>query len=67
MKKGWNVILTIVLAAALLGAVCIGVGLITGADFSRIYSVLDDKYNITLYSDYISQQLIPAFQEAGVF
>ena len=34
---------------------------------ARIYSVLDDKYSLTLYSDYITQALIPAFQEAGVF
>lgn len=67
MKKGWYIILVIVLAALLLGAVCVGVGFITGADTARIYSVLDDKYNITLYRDYVTQMLIPALQEAGVF
>lgn len=54
MKKGWNIILMIVLAVVVLGAVCMGVGFITGADTARIY-------------DYITQALIPAFQEAGVF
>ena len=67
MKKGWNIILMVVLAVVVLGAVCMGVGFITGADTARIYSVLDDKYSLTLYSDYITQALIPAFQEAGVF
>ncbi len=67
MKKGWYIVLVIVLAALLLGAVCIGVGFITGADSARIFAVLDNKYGITLYTDYITQQLIPAFQAAGVF
>lgn len=67
MKKGWYIVLVIVLAALLLGAVCVGVGFITGADSARIFAVLDNKYGITLYTDYITQQLIPAFQAAGVF
>lgn len=67
MKKGWYIVLVIVLSALLLGAVCIGVGFITGADSARIFAVLDNKYGITLYTDYITQQLIPAFQAAGVF
>ena len=67
MKKGWHIVLIVVLAALLLGLVCIGVGFITGADTSRIYSVLDDEYNLTLYQQYITEMLIPAFQEAGVF
>ena len=60
-------VFVVVLAVVVLGAVCMGVGFITGADTARIYSVLDDKYSLTLYSDYITQALIPAFQEAGVF
>ncbi len=67
MKRGWYIVLVIVLAALLLGLVCVGVGFITGADTARIYSVLDDKYSITLYYEYITQQLIPAFEAAGVF
>ena len=47
MKKAWRVVLTIVLIAVLLGAVCVGVGLITGADFARLYNVLDERYNVT--------------------
>ena len=55
MKRGWYIVLVVVLVALLLGAVCMGVGFITGADTARIYSVLDDKYSITLYNDYITQ------------
>ena len=49
MKKAGRVILIVVLAAVLLGAVCVGVGLMTGADITRIYSALDDRYNIAAY------------------
>ena len=41
MKKAWSVILVIVFAVFLCGAICIGVGYITGADLSRITAVLD--------------------------
>lgn len=67
MKRGWYIVLVIVFSALLLGAVCVGVGFITGADSARIFAVLDDKYSISLYVDYITQQLIPAFEAAGVF
>lgn len=67
MKKAWSVIIIIVVIVALLGGVFMGVGFITGADTARIYSVLDDKYSLSLYYDYITQALIPAFEEAGVF
>ncbi len=66
MRKGWQIIISVVLLLAILGAVCIGVGFITGAETSRIYAIFDDKYSISLYYDYIVNQLIPAFQEAGV-
>lgn len=41
--------------ALLLGAVCVGVGFLTGADMARIYSVLDDRYSITAYYEYAIQ------------
>ncbi len=67
MKKGWSIILAVVLAVLLLGGVCMGVGYITGGDTARIQNVLDEKYNLTLYRDYVTQALIPALREAGVF
>jgi len=66
MKKAGRVILIIVLAAVLLGFVCVGVGIITGADFTRIYSALDDRYNIAAYQEAYTQyahQVIDAFSE----
>ena len=52
MKKGWRVVISIVMIAVLLGAVCVGVGMLTGADISRIYSVLDKRFMITQYYEW---------------
>lgn len=57
MKKGWKIVMVIVMVALLLGAVAVGVGLITGADAERIYRVLDSRYQITTYYEY-SQQVM---------
>ena len=52
MKSGRKIILLVVLIAILLGAVCMGVGMMTGADFTRIWSTLDDKYHVEMYYQY---------------
>ena len=56
-----RVILIIVIAAIVLGAVCIAVGFLTGADAVRIGSVLENraavKYNID--ADALIHQWIP--------
>ena len=52
MKSGWKIILLVVLIAILLGAVCMGVGMMTGADFFRIWATLDDKYHVEMYYQY---------------
>ena len=49
MKKGWRVILGIVLVALVLGGLSIGVGLLTGADMHRIILNLDEHYQLTTY------------------
>ena len=67
MKRAWQIIMTIVLVVILVGAVCAGVGIITGAEMSRVFSVLDNRYNLTIYYEYITQQLIPSLQQAGIF
>lgn len=58
MKKGWSVILTIVLVAILLGAVAIIVGYLTGGSADRIYSTLDARYHLAelqrVYGEYVS-------------
>ena len=50
MKKAWNVILVIVVICIAIGAVSAGVGVLTGADFDRIGSTLEErveeKYNV---------------------
>lgn len=50
MKKAWRVILVIVVICIAVGAVSAGVGVLTGADFERIGSTLEDRiaedYNV---------------------
>ncbi|MGN0982188.1 MAG: hypothetical protein ACI4O0_04770 [Candidatus Limivicinus sp.] len=52
MKSGWKVILIVVVVACLLGAICIGVGAMTGADFTRIWATLDNRYHVDMYYQY---------------
>ena len=63
MKKGWKIVGIIVLVMLLLGVVCTAVGIMTGADFARIYSVLDAKYYITDYMEYADQISAIVIQE----
>ena len=66
MKRGWLIIGVIVLIAVLVGTVAIGVGLVTGADMARIFSVLDSRYHLDLYVQYFSD-LAAAFKIVFVF
>jgi len=66
MAKAWRIVMTVVLIVVLIGAVSVGVGLITGANMDRVFNVLDDSYNLTIYYEYITQELIPALLEAGL-
>ncbi len=52
MKRVWKVVGIIILAAVVLGCVCVAVGIFTGADYDRIYSVLDARYHIKMWTDY---------------
>ena len=52
MKSGWKIILIVVVIAILLGAVCMGVGAMTGADFTRIWATLDNRYHVNMYYQY---------------
>ncbi len=71
MRNGWKVIAVIVLFAILLGACCVGVGLVTGGNLDRIYQTMDERYQVTayiqyfrsLYTDYLPA-VISAFREA---
>lgn len=55
MKSVWKVVLIIVVVAVALGAISIGVGIMTGADMSRIYTACDDRYHVGMLIDYIVQ------------
>ena len=61
MKKGWRVILGIVLVALIFGGLCCGVGLLTGADIDRIVMNLDEHYQVKTYFNtylgYVTQLL----------
>lgn len=66
MKNGWRVVLIIVLVAILFGGVCLGVGIMTGSDMSRIYTVLDKQFNLTGMYQYITVDVPNAFRQAGL-
>ena len=66
MKNGWRIILAIVLVAILFGGVCLGVGIMTGSDMSRIYTVLDKQFNLTGMYEYITVDVPNAFRQAGL-
>lgn len=55
MKKGWKIIMAIFLIVVVIGVVSIGVGMLTGAEYTRIYSVLDDQYHIDMWINYFSE------------
>ena len=55
MKKGWRVIIIIVLVAVLLCGVSLAVGYMTGAETTRIMDTLDARYNINAWLAWFSQ------------
>jgi len=63
MKKGWRIILGIVLAAVILGGLCCGVGLLTGADSNRIIMNLDEHYQVMTYINTYTSYITDFFQK----
>lgn len=56
MKNIWKTVAIIVLTVMILGAVCVGIGLATGADAARIYQVVDKEYSVSsVIRDYEAQ------------
>ena len=55
MNKSWRIILLVVLIAMLLGAVCAGVGLVTGGEWDRIHTTLDARYHLDMYWNYAGE------------
>ena len=49
MKKGWRIIFGVVLVAVILGGLCCGVGILTGADIDRIVLNLEEHYQLMTY------------------
>ena len=62
MKKGWRVILEVVAVAVVLGALCFGVGLLTGADMPRIIQNLDTHFQLSAYVDAYTGYFTELFQ-----
>lgn len=62
MSKAWKIILTVVMIAILIGAVCVGVGLITGGEWERIHASLDARYHLDMYWRY-ALEVIQKVQE----
>ena len=63
MKKGWRIILTIVLVVLILGGVCFGVGLLTGGDVDRIILNLDEHYQVMTYINTYTGYVRQLFQQ----
>ena len=59
MRNGWRIILTIVVVAILLGAICFGVGLLTGGSPDRVLQSVNEDYHLNAwleaYSNYAGQ------------
>ena len=55
MKKGWRILLIVFLVMVLLGTASLLVGYLTGADITRIYSVLDGRYHFDAWTAYFQQ------------
>ena len=47
MKKGWKFVGILFVVVLLLGALCLGVGFLTGGDAERIFQVADSSLLIT--------------------
>lgn len=46
MAKAWKAIIVIVLVAAILGSLFMTIGIMTGADYGRIYQTIADRYGL---------------------
>lgn len=52
MQKAWRVILSIVLVVLIIGAICIAVGFMTGADVSRILQTSENNGQLSTILSY---------------
>ena len=56
MKKGWRVILSVVLVALFLGGACIAFGILPGADTARVTQNLEEHMHVTTYAQMVITQ-----------
>ena len=63
MKKGWRIIFGVFLVAVILGGLCCGVGLLTGADSDRIILNLDEHYQLMTYINTYTTYVTSLFQK----
>ena len=61
MSKVWRVVVSIVLIAVLFGVVCIGVGLLTGADIGRLYTRINNALHVEMYYNWVVNEVCPWF------
>ena len=54
MKKVLRFVAFLALAILVIGGICIAAGYLTGAESSRIYSVVDNTYGLTALLDSLS-------------
>lgn len=57
MRKAWKVVTVIALVIMVLAAVLFAVGMLTGADMDRIYSVLNSRYSLGYYIQYFADYI----------
>lgn len=57
MKKSWKVVIYIIMTAIVLGLICVGVGMLTGADFDRIYQILDNRFDIEQWRVFFQESM----------
>ncbi len=63
MRKAWKIVTAIVLILILLGAVSVGVGLMTGGDAARVMETVEDRFHPTAYYEYAGE-VIQVFKDA---
>ena len=65
MKNNWRVILIIAALGIVLGGICFGVGILTGAETDRILQSLNNDYHLETYVSAYTDYLRHVFQYIG--
>ena len=65
MKNSWRIILIIAALGLLLGGICFGVGILTGAETDRILQSLNNDYHLNTYVDAYTEYFRQVFRYVG--